>query len=158
MASDGRKDAGEKAYGARPGDSRPVQAFYEVELSIAAKRTYVDLFERAREAEKRGDPSNKVCTTFRMVTEAIEDIIPRDPLNRSYALRDNLSNTFRLRKGRLRICWIASSVLRRVIVLFISEFMRKAGDANDPYRVFSKLLMSGEMDQYFLELGVKKPR
>jgi mRNA-degrading endonuclease RelE of RelBE toxin-antitoxin system len=91
-----------------------------------------------------------------MVEEAIERIIPRDPHNRKHALRDNLSNIFRLQKGRLRICWIASSEMRRVCVLFISETLRKEGDANDPYWLFEKMLMSGELDKYFQQMGVKK--
>ena len=108
------------------------------------------------EAEAKGDPTHSVCTTFRMVEEAIERIIPRDPINKRYALREEFSNMYRLQKGRLRICWIASSKMLRVCILFISETQRKEGDANDPYRLFAKLLMSGELDEHFQRLGVKK--
>lgn len=130
---------------------------YEVDMAKSAEIVYVDLYRRAKAAEAKGDPTNAICTKFRMVEEAIKKIIPLDPMNRRYALSGDLSNIFRLHKGRLRICWIASSTLRRSCVLFISETLRKQGDANDPYRVFTKMLRSGELDQYFARLGVKKP-
>ena len=132
------------------------QTPYEVDMTASAEAVYVDLYKRAQAAEAPGDPANAVCTTFRMIEEAVEHIIPRDPVNRRYALRDDFSNIFRLQKGRLRICWIASSKMRRVCILFISETQRKEGDANDPYRVFAKLLKSGELDEHFQRLGVKK--
>ena len=71
-----------------------------------------------------------------MVRDAIKITIANDPLNKKYALRDQLSKMFRLRKGRLRICWIASSRVRRVCILFISETLRKKGDASDPSSYF----------------------
>jgi mRNA-degrading endonuclease RelE of RelBE toxin-antitoxin system len=153
MTTGGRKSAKAKA-GAKSSSAYP--APYEVDMSASAEAVYVDLYTRAREAEAKGDPTNSVCTTFRMVEEAIERIIPRDPNNRRYALREEFANMYRLQKGRLRICWIASSKMRRVCILFISETQRKEGDANDPYKVFAKLLMSGELDEHFQRLGVKK--
>lgn len=129
---------------------------YHVDMSASAEAVYIDLYKRSHEAEANGDPTNSICTKFRMVDEAIERIIPRDPMNRRYALRDDFANIFRLQKGRLRICWIASSKMRRVCILLISETQRKDGDANDPYRVFAKLLMSGELDEHFQRMGVKK--
>lgn len=73
-----------------------------------------------------------------------------------YALRNDFSNIFRIQKGQLRTCWIASSKMRRVCILFISETLRKAGDANDPYRVFAKLMVSGELDEHFQQLGLRR--
>lgn len=157
MAKGPRKHAKEKAEAFEAKESLPSLGPYEVDMSASAEAVYTDLYLRAKEAEEKGDPTNAVCTTFRMVEEAIERIIPRDPINRRYALSGYLSNIFRLQKGRLRICWIASSKVRRVCILFISETLRKEGDANDPYRVFTRLLMSGELDEYFAKLGVKKP-
>lgn len=148
-----RKSAKVKPDSNPPPASRPP---YEVDMSASAEAVYVDLYKRAHVAEANGDPTNAVCTTFRMVEEAIERIIPRDPHNKKHALRDDFSNIFRLQKGRLRICWIASSKMRRVCILFISETQRKEGDANDPYRLFAKLLMSGDLDEHFHRMGVKK--
>jgi mRNA-degrading endonuclease RelE of RelBE toxin-antitoxin system len=90
-----------------------------------------------------------------MVREAVRHIIPNDPINRRHALRGDLSNIFRLRKGRLRICWIASSRIRRVCILFISESLRKEGDANDPYVIFQGLLDSGMFDTIIAKYGVR---
>ena len=147
-----------KSAKAKLGAKQPLvsQSPYDVDLSASAEAVYVDLYTRAKAAEAKGDHTNAVCTTFRMVEEAIERIIPRDPHNKKHALRDNLSNIFRLQKGRLRICWIASSQMHRVCILFISETLRKEGDANDPYWLFEKMLMSGELDKYFQQMGVKK--
>ena len=137
--------------------AEPSSLLYEVDMTDSAAAVFSDLFRRARAAENRGDPSNAVCTTFRMVQEAIKTIIPADPLNPRYALSGDLSNIFRIHKGRLRICWIASSKMKRVCILFISESLRKEGDVNDPYRVFARMVRSGELDAFFARLGVKKP-
>jgi mRNA-degrading endonuclease RelE of RelBE toxin-antitoxin system len=149
---------GRKSVKGKPEAKAPLatSAPYEVDMSASAEAVYVDLYKRTHKAEAGGDPTNAICTKFRMVEEAIERIIPRDPMNRRYALRDDFSNIYRLQKGRLRICWIASSKLRRVCILFISETQRKEGDVNDPYRMFAKLLMSGELDEHFQKMGVKK--
>jgi len=153
MARGSRKSVKGKPEAKSPPTS---SAPYDVDMTASAEAVYVDLYARAHEAEANGDPTNAICTKFRMVEEAIERIIPRDPLNKRHALRDDFANIFRLQKGRLRICWIASSKMRRVCILFISETQRKEGDANDPYRMFAKLLMSGELDEHFQRLGVKK--
>jgi mRNA-degrading endonuclease RelE of RelBE toxin-antitoxin system len=146
-----------KAAGVETKGSLPSPKPYDVDMTESATTVYSDLYRRAKEAEDKGDPTNSVCTTFRMVQEAIKAFIPRDPINKKYALSGELSNIFRLKKGRLRICWIASSRMRRVCILFISESLRKEGDVNDPYRVFTKMVMSGELDDFFARLGVRKP-
>jgi mRNA-degrading endonuclease RelE of RelBE toxin-antitoxin system len=130
---------------------------YTVEMTAAAEAVYVDLYRKAKAAEANGHPESAHCTTFNMVKEAVKTIIPRDPLNKSYALRGKLSNIFRLRKGRLRVCWIASSQTRRICILFIAQTLRKEGDANDPYVIFQNLLESGRFDEVMRELKVKMP-
>lgn len=77
--------------------------------------------------------------------------------DKRYALEGPLSNIFRIKKGRLRICWIASSVHREIVILYISESLRKEGDANDPYEIFSKVVISGKSNSFFEQLGVKIP-
>jgi hypothetical protein len=57
----------------------------------------------------------------------------------------------------MRICWIASSEKRRVTILFISETARKDGDVNDPYEVFTRMVRSGQYNDFFTKLGVKLP-
>jgi mRNA-degrading endonuclease RelE of RelBE toxin-antitoxin system len=146
------KGKGESGEDAEPSSPIP----YKVELTATAEAVYVDLFEKSKVAERLGHPESSHCATFRMVQEAVKKIIPHDPLNKSHALRGNLSNLFRLRKGRLRIMWVASSAQRRVCILFISETMRKDGDPNDPYEIFQRLLESGLFDQALEELGVRR--
>jgi mRNA-degrading endonuclease RelE of RelBE toxin-antitoxin system len=126
-------------------------------MSASAEAAYVDLARLAKAAEAAGNFASAHCTTFNMVKEAIKRIIPHDPLNKSYALSGDLSNIFRLRKGRLRICWIASSRMRRVCILFISETVRKEGDANDPYEIFKSLLNTGIFDEAISKFGTRIP-
>jgi mRNA-degrading endonuclease RelE of RelBE toxin-antitoxin system len=131
---------------------------FEVDMTATAEAVYTELHRKAKEAENKGDYSNTHITTFEMIRDAVRRIIPNDPINKSHALRGDLSNIFRLRKGRLRICWIASSKMRRVCILLISESLRKAGDANDPYVVFQNMIDSGTFDSLFADFGVRMAR
>lgn len=92
-----------------------------------------------------------------MVDEVLDRIIPHNPIDRRDALAGDLSNIYRFRKGRMRIYWIASSEQRLVVVLFISDTPRKQGDAYDPYQLFGRMVMSGQFDAFFAQLGVKLP-
>lgn len=132
---------------------------YDVELSDSAAAVYSALYKKMEEAEARGDGSSNHHTVFRMVEDVIKNFIPRDPINKKYGLSGPLSSFFRIKKGRYRICWAASSEKRKVIVLFISETLRKEGDANDPYNIFTKLVMSGKFDDVLSRLaGAAPPR
>lgn len=128
---------------------------YTVDMTATAERVYVDLYRKCKAAKDLGHPESAHCTTFQMVEEAVKKIIPHDPINKRHALRGHLSNIFRLRKGRLRIAWIASSQMRRICILFISETVRKDGDSNDPYEVFQGQLESGFFDEALQKLGVR---
>lgn len=130
---------------------------YDVYLTDTAEAVYTEMHRRSKEAEMRGDTTNAHCTTFRQVQDAIKNIIPSDPINRRYALSGELSNIFRLKKGRMRICWVASSKQHKVVILFISDTPRKQGDINDPYRIFAQMVMSGDFDEVFGELGIRIP-
>lgn len=130
---------------------------YHIFLTNSAKAVYADLYNKSNVAEAKGEPTNSACTTFRMVQEAIKNIIPHNPLDKRYALSGHLANIFRIKKGRYRICWIASSQHRMIFILYISETLRKEGDVNDPYRVFTKMVMTGEFDSVFDQLGIRRP-
>lgn len=99
-----------------------------------------------RDAESRGEQHSAHHTVFRMVEEVIKVFIPRNPVSKDYGLSGPLSQFFRVKKGRYRICWAASSKQRRVCILFISETLRKQGDASDPYNIFEKLVASGKFN------------
>lgn len=131
---------------------------YKVDMTATAEAAYKAFGAKSQAAIEKDNPTNSHCTTFHMIRHAIREIIPAIAVDRRYALEGHFSNIFRLKKGRLRICWIASSERRRVIILFISETLRKEGDVNDPYEMFGRMLASGEYDGFFADLGVKIPR
>ncbi len=129
---------------------------YEIELTQGAEETYRRLYEDAQRCLERGDETNARVTAFRMVEEAINKIIPSDPFNPCRSLAGPLANIFRVKKGRMRICYAGSSQQRRLVVLYISETLRKEGDAHDPYAVLAEMLGSGEFDGILAELGVRR--
>lgn len=131
---------------------------FEIDMTASAAETYSDLFRKWKKCEAAGDYTNAHCTTFRMVREAVKQSIPANPLDKRYALAGEPSNVFRIKKGRMRICWIASSQMRRVCILFISETDRKEGDVNDPYRMFASMVMSGRFNDVFAHFGVRMPQ
>jgi mRNA-degrading endonuclease RelE of RelBE toxin-antitoxin system len=131
---------------------------FDVDMTATAEATYKDLYRAAKAAEQRGDYASPHITKFEMVRDAIKRIIPAEPLSKKHALRGELSNLFRLKKGRMRICWIASSKLHRVCIMFISETLRKAGDASDPYAILHNMVDSGTFDAIFTQFGVRMPR
>jgi mRNA-degrading endonuclease RelE of RelBE toxin-antitoxin system len=151
----------------KPGKTKPKQnsakaekapvSPYRVFLSTAAKQAYTAYFERAEKAKQRGDLTNEHIKKLRLIDEVIEVFIPRDPFNIKYALTGELSKVFRIHKGRLRICWIGSSEKKLIYIVFIAETLRKAGDVNDPYRLLTNMMLSGEFEGLFAELGLAAP-
>lgn len=135
--------------------AQPAAQAWDVRLTGPAEAVYRDLVRLAGDAEERGDLTSSHCTTLRMVDEVLDRVILQNPIDRRHALAGDLSNIYRYRKGRMRIYWIASSQLRQVAVLFISDSPRKEGDAHDPYRVFGRMVMSGQFNEFFKQLGVK---
>jgi mRNA-degrading endonuclease RelE of RelBE toxin-antitoxin system len=130
---------------------------YEVELTATAEEIYSRIFNEAQECIKAGDRSNSKVVLLKQVDEVIDKIIPHDPVNPQRGLRGPLSNIFRISKGRMRICYVASSKERKIVILYISDTPRKAGDVNDPYSVFTRLVLSGKFDDIFTKLGVRRP-
>jgi hypothetical protein len=59
--------------------------------------------------------------------------------------------------AELRIYYAASSKERKIIILYISETLRKDGDVRDPYSIFTRLVLSGRFDEVFTKLGVRVP-
>jgi mRNA-degrading endonuclease RelE of RelBE toxin-antitoxin system len=140
-------------------DSPPgsTAAAYDIILSQAAQTAYEKYYRQASQAKGRGDPTNSHYTTLRMIDEVIEEIIPRDPFNKRYALQGELSGIFRMKKGRLRICWVGNSRRKEICVIFISETLRKAGDAKDTYEVLKSMVRSGKYNDIFKRLGMPDP-
>lgn len=130
---------------------------YEVELTTTAEETYNSISSAAEECIRVGDLSNAKVTLLKQVDEAIDVIIPHDPFNPQRGLRGPLSNIFRVSKGRMRICYVGSSDAKKIVILYISETPRKAGDINDPYSIFTRMVLSGKFDEIFTQLGVRRP-
>lgn len=130
---------------------------YRVELTPTAQKAYEEIHADAQACIEAGDGSNAKVVTLRMVDDAIDNIIPHDPLAVRNALSGPLSNLFRVKKGRLRLYYAASSADRKIVILFISQTLRKAGDVNDPYSIFTRLVMTGRFDQVFAQLNVRIP-
>ena len=130
---------------------------YAVELTKQAERTYTRIYDQAQACIGRGDVSNSRVTLLKMVDEVIDKIIPHDPFHPSRSLSGPLSNIFRISKARMRIFYAASSKAKTIAILFISDTPRKYGDTRDPYSVFTKLVVSGQFDEVFDRLGVRRP-
>jgi len=130
---------------------------YEVELTASAEATFKRLYDEAQECMDAGDEHNSKVTLFRMVEEIVTKIVPHDPFSPSRALSGKLSNFFRIKKGRLRVCYVGSSKQNKIIILYISETPRKEGDKHDPYAIFTKMVMSGQFDETIARLGVEPP-
>ena len=130
---------------------------YEVELTETAEKVYLRAFEEAQVCIGRGDRTNSKVKHFRIIQEALDTIIPHDPFNPSRALSGSLSNIFRVKKGRVRLCYIGSSQQKKITVLYISDTPRKEGDKQDPYAIFSKMVESGRLDNFFEALEIPVP-
>jgi mRNA-degrading endonuclease RelE of RelBE toxin-antitoxin system len=126
---------------------------YTVELTQIAAKVYEKISREAQACLAAGDTTNAEAKQLRILDEVLNKIIPHAPFDPSRALSGSLSNIFRVKKGRLRVCYAGASKQRRIIVLFIADTPRKEGDRSDPYSVFEKLIQSGAFDEFFEDLG-----
>jgi len=131
---------------------------YTLELTESAERVYSSLCEAAQKCIDSGDVTNSKVTLFNMVEEILDKIIPHDPFAPERGLSGPLSGLFRVKKGRVRVCYAGASQQNRIVVLYISDTPRKQGDSNDPYALFTKLVTSGKYDHIFDKLGVRRPK
>ena len=124
-------------------------------MSEVAESVYRRLYEDAQKCLARGDEHNSKVKQFRVVEDVLDRLIPHDPWAPERALSGILSGIFRIKKGRLRICYVADSATRRIVVLYISDTPRKEGDNHDPYRVLTRLIRSGKFKRILDDLGLK---
>lgn len=130
---------------------------YTIKLTATAERIYREIAEQAQACIDRGDLTNSRISRYRMVDEILEKIIPHDPFNPERSLSGPLSKMYRVKKARIRVFYMASSKKKEIVILYISDTLRKDGDVNDPYRLFTKIVMSGQYDDVFSLLGMKRP-
>lgn len=129
---------------------------YTVELTPTAEAAYRRIHEEAQPHVAAGRTNHAKVKLLRLVDDCLDNLIPHEPLSSQRALSGKLSNIYRVKKGRLRICYIASSQRLRILVLYIAETPRKEGDKNDPYLLFTTAVESGQFDPFFAKLGVRK--
>ena len=94
-----------------------MQTRYTLELTENAERTYLRLREDAQRCLECGDRTNSQVTLFNMVEELLDKIIPHDPFAHDRGLSGPLSACFRVKKGRLRVCYTGSSKQRKITIL-----------------------------------------
>jgi len=123
-------------------------------LSTAAESAYEGFYSRAATSRDRGETTSHHLTALNMIDEVIAKTIPQDPFNIKYALQGDLSGIFRMKKGRLGICWMGRPNHKAIFVVFISETLRKDEDVNAPYRLVTRMMMSGECDEVLEALGL----
>lgn len=130
---------------------------WRIELTEQAETVYRRMAEEAQACLDAGDGPNSKVTAFNMVDELIDKIIPHDPFAPERSLSGPLSGLFRVKKGRLRVCYAGSSQSRRIVILYISETLRKDGAITDPYVLFTRIVRSGQYDAILDILGLRRP-
>jgi len=123
-----------------------LEAEYTIELTDIAEAVYNRLCEDAQACLGRGDETNSKVKQLRIVDDVLDRIIPHDPFAPERGLSGSLSGIYRIKKGRLRICYVGNSKTRKITVLYISATPRKEGDSHDPYKVLTQLIKSGKFD------------
>jgi mRNA-degrading endonuclease RelE of RelBE toxin-antitoxin system len=129
---------------------------FSVKLSEQAEEVYIRLALEAEACYSKGDSTNYKVTRFRMVEDAIERLIPHNPLSRERALSGILSGWYRVKKGRMRICYACDPSEETITIIYISETLRKDGSSNDPYAILTRLVKSGQAEEILKGLGVHK--
>jgi hypothetical protein len=54
---------------------------------------------------------------------------------------------YRIAKGRLPVAWTVEPDLKEILILYISDTLRKEGDQRDPYVVLSAMAKAGYLTQ-----------
>ena len=127
-------------------------------MSEQAEKAYTKAYLDAEVSIKAGKPIGARVKRFRGIEEAVKKIIPQDPFALNRSLSGKLAGIYRVKKGRIRICYVGSSTTRKIGILYISEKPRKEGDKNDPYVLLTKMIQSGRFAEFLEELGVGRPR
>lgn len=128
-----------------------------MELTPSAEAVYMRICTEAEPHITKGNTSHPKVKLLRIIDECIDRLIPHEPFSADRRLAGALSHIYRVKKGRFRICYSGMPGTETLTVLFISETLRKEGDQQDPYRIFTKMVMSGSFDGVFEKLGLRRP-
>lgn len=110
------------------------------------KRRVIALKNSLPDEEFRTHPDVKFAKRLR---DASREIVPQDPNLPEYRLKGDLRKFRRYKKGmqRYRLFFCFSSTPPIIVYLYLNDdkTMRKDGDKNDPYVIFSKKVKNGEV-------------
>lgn len=101
-----------------------------------------------------------ITNVWNGVVRILRDVLPSEDLalHRTNGMRDDFSDFFRVKIGRLRLIYAVSSAQKVVIVLYVGQ--RKEGDKHDVYEDFGRKLRAGMFDDQLVDIGLapRKPR
>jgi len=86
-------------------------------LSDVAAKVYQRIYKDAQDCLDRGDDTNSKVKLLRIVDEVLDTIIPHDPFAPERGLAGLLSGIYRIKKSRLRICYVGSSRQRKIMAI-----------------------------------------
>lgn len=116
----------------------------------------VEVLARRDPSGYRGHPKTKLLAT---ILRVISEDVPRDPGHKDFRQGDTLGpeyrSWFRAKfHQRYRLFFRYDSKLKAIIYTWVNadSGLRKAGDKNDPYVVFRRMLESGKPPTSFEEL------
>lgn len=110
----------------------------------------VSAAERARQSNPQNYTSNAHVKLLAAVSRLVFEAIPSDPSRPEYCLGTTMGAAFRhWRRARIgrrfRVFFRYDSTSRVIVFVWINDTqtMRCAGGQSDPYRIFKKMLLSG---------------
>jgi mRNA-degrading endonuclease RelE of RelBE toxin-antitoxin system len=125
-----------------------------VKLRVSYSALGEDTLRKMRENEKGAQRAALYDGVANLIKTVIaESDLALLPKNR---LSGELAGVLRIKKGRFRLFYLASTEKAAAVVLFIGY--RKEGDKHDAYVEFERHLKRGAFDQQVAELGLPKPK
>lgn len=108
---------------------------------------------------KAAKPGTARASAYNGFKHFIEVIVSESDLALlpQHRLTGNLAGVLRLKKGRMRLFFIASAEKQAAIVLMLGSSLRKEGSQDDPYEEVRRYLKRDTFDACFAELGLTKP-
>ncbi len=102
---------------------------------------------------------NTVKLAKRVYTATLE-IIPQNPNDRAYYLKDDLKKYRRYKQGleRYRLFFAFSTTPKIILYLYLNDIytLRKEGDKNDPYEIFKTFVRRGRVSHNPLDQKIQK--
>jgi toxin YhaV len=120
------------------------------EAIIGQVKNLADAYERARKADPKGFMSNANVKLFAALATLILEVIPADPSRPEYRLGNTLGAEYRywFRAkffDRFRLFFRYDSRSHLIVFTWVNDesTLRQRGARTDPYKVFQRMLASG---------------